>query len=110
CGQGYTLWQGGGAVIADSPADRNGWSGKIMLGKNSQVEAGVKLEGDIIIGDNVRIGRGSQLKNTIIWDNTVIGANAQLVDCVIAEGYRVESGARYNGQVLVEGATPVACS
>ena len=84
--------------------------GKIILGKGSEILAGVHIEGNVAIGENTKIGpncyiRGSttignncrvgqavELKNSVIGDNSKIPHLSYIGDSVIGNGCNLGAG------------------
>ncbi|MGK7945856.1 MAG: mannose-1-phosphate guanylyltransferase, partial [Microcystaceae cyanobacterium] len=63
--------------------------------------AGTIIEGGTVIGDNVTIGAGAELKRPIIWNGARIGDEAYLAACVIARGTRVDRRAQILEGVVI---------
>lgn len=82
--------------------------GTLMLGKRSRIGAGVKIKGNVIIGDNCRIERNAFLEDTIVWSNSVIEENASLRHCIVGSGCVVESGSRHHQVTAVKWPPQVA--
>lgn len=51
----------------------------------------VEFIGNSTIGGNVKIGKGTIIENCIIWDNVDIGSGLRLSDSIIPSGCRVET-------------------
>jgi mannose-1-phosphate guanylyltransferase len=65
-----------------------------FLGKGTMLEEGVACKGGVCLGREVWVGRGSQLKNTVVWDKAQIGPGLTLENCVVGQGARVHESAR----------------
>jgi len=65
-----------------------------FLGEGTLVEDEVACDGSVCLGREVRVGRGTRLKNTVAWDQAQIGPGLTLENCVVGRGARVHSGAR----------------
>ena len=65
-----------------------------FIGAGTVLEEGVACRGSVCLGQQVRVGRESQLKNTVIWDKAQIGPGLTLENCVVGRGARVQSAAR----------------
>ena len=77
--------------------------GKVVLGENVKLGKGTKLS-NCVIGDNVTIEENSKIRNTVIWEKVIIGKNASLDNCVICNnniiGKNIQAKA---GLILAEG-------
>ena len=62
-----------------------------ILGNNLLLESKVKLLGDVIICNNVMVGRGTTLKRCIVLDNTYIGSHMELVDKIVCGSCVIDS-------------------
>lgn len=77
--------------------------GTVILGKNVQLEKGVKLH-NVVIGDNVIIGENAKIRNTVIWNDVAIGQNAHLDGCVICNNNLIKKNVTAKaGMILAEG-------
>jgi len=81
-----------GATLAD-PA-RVDVRGKVEQGNDIWIDVNVVFEGDVYIGNNVRIESNCVIRNSRIGDGTVIKANSVLEDAVLAENCDVGPFAR----------------
>lgn len=64
------------------------------LGQDIEIDINVILEGKNSIGNNVKIGANTNIKNSIIGDNVEILANCVIEDAVIGQGSRIGPYAR----------------
>lgn len=62
---------------------------KCIVGEASEVYGKVY---NSVIGCNVRIGKGTVVRDSIIMDNTVIGDNCDITKAIIAESVRIDNG------------------
>ncbi len=53
------------------------------FGSNSKVDKSARLCGTVILGDNVIIGKGARVSDSIIFDSTYIGANLDCHNAII---------------------------
>ena len=70
--------------IRDSAPTKYGSNAKVV---NSMIADGCTIEGEVensIIFRNVKVARGTKVKNSIIMQNTVLGENCSL-NCIIAD-------------------------
>jgi mannose-1-phosphate guanylyltransferase len=65
-----------------------------FCGAGTVLEEGVVCGGGVCLGREVRVGQGSQLKNTVVWDKAQIGPGLTLENCVVGQGAQVTSSAR----------------
>ncbi|WP_426879271.1 bifunctional UDP-N-acetylglucosamine diphosphorylase/glucosamine-1-phosphate N-acetyltransferase GlmU [Glaesserella parasuis] len=81
-----------GVTIIDP--DRFDLRGTVTHGKDVVIDVNVILEGSIQLGNNVKIGAGSVLKNVVLGDNVEIKPYSVLEDSVIGESADVGPFAR----------------
>ena len=108
-GEDSNVWPG--AVI-------RGDFGKIIIGKDSSVEDNCVIHsgsptspiGDVIIGDNVRIGHGAVIHSRSIGNNVLIGINAVILHdveigdlCIIGASCLVPPGMKIPNRSFVAG-------
>jgi mannose-1-phosphate guanylyltransferase len=63
--------------------------GKIILGKNSAIEKGVKILGPVYVGDDVYVSAGSVIDNSCIYNNVFIDRDVEVKDSIILDGSKV---------------------
>ena len=80
------LWVGENTVI-DSTAILKP---PLLIGNDCRIGPNTLLDSGTVIGDNVTIGIGADLKRAIIGHGTIIGDETMLAGCVISRGCRVE--------------------
>lgn len=89
----------------------------VWVGHGTQIDASVKLEAPVMIGENCRIGRETvisphttigdnvviqekaSLKQPVIWSNVYVGSKAELRACVVCNNSTI-----HNSAELLEGA------
>ncbi|BFM18682.1 bifunctional UDP-N-acetylglucosamine diphosphorylase/glucosamine-1-phosphate N-acetyltransferase GlmU [Maricurvus nonylphenolicus] len=59
--------------------------GSLSAGSDVEIDINCVFEGDVKLGDNVKIGPNCVITNSRIGDNTVIKANSVLEDAVVAD-------------------------
>lgn len=64
------------------------------LGRDIEIDINVIFEGKNSIGNNVKIGANTSIKNSVIGDNVEILANCIIEDAVIGQGSRIGPFAR----------------
>lgn len=65
-----------------------------LVGQGTRLEAGVTCAGGVCLGNQVSVGQGTWLKNTVVWDEAWIGPGLTLENCVVGRGARVTVSAR----------------
>ncbi len=66
----------------------------VIIGDHCRIQAQATIDAHTIIGDNVTIANGANLKRAIIWNGAIISEEAQLRACVIGRGARIGKSAR----------------
>ncbi|WP_319558282.1 bifunctional UDP-N-acetylglucosamine diphosphorylase/glucosamine-1-phosphate N-acetyltransferase GlmU [Thiomicrorhabdus sp.] len=72
-----------GVTLID--ASRIDIRGSVQAGQDVQIDVNVIFEGEVVLGDNVRIGANCILKNVSIAANSEIHPFSHLEECVIGE-------------------------
>ncbi|WP_459989771.1 bifunctional UDP-N-acetylglucosamine diphosphorylase/glucosamine-1-phosphate N-acetyltransferase GlmU [Methylosoma difficile] len=72
-----------------------------QLGQDIEIDINVILEGQISIGNNVKIGANSQIKNSVIGDHVEILANCVIEDAVVGQGSRIGPFARLRPETVL---------
>ncbi|MBU1667323.1 NTP transferase domain-containing protein [bacterium] len=77
--------------------------GTVVLGKNVVLENGVNLK-NVVIGDNVIIGQDSKIRNSVMWNDVHIDRNVMLDGCVICNNNQIGKNVTVKaGMILAEG-------
>jgi mannose-1-phosphate guanylyltransferase len=136
--EGDFYWSDIGTLEAYRAAQRDALSGKVRLkipgarrseglwiDRGAQLHPTVTLQGRVVLGCDVVIGRestligdttvgsdcwvrpGAIIKRSILLPGCSIGEEAHLEDCIVGPGYDVRAGERIRGVTLVLGATKV---
>lgn len=81
-----------GVTLAD-PA-RVDIRGEVEVGPDSSLDVNVVLEGQVVLGSNVRVGPNCVIRNSRIGDGCVIEANSHIDGAVVAEACQIGPFAR----------------
>jgi NDP-sugar pyrophosphorylase family protein len=73
----------------------------LMTGKNCQIGANAKLSGHVVMGDNCVVEEGASLTNCLVWANSKIGKGSQLQNTVVAGNTVVEPNSNHDRVALV---------
>lgn len=65
-----------------------------LIGEGTILEEGVTCAGGVCLGREVRVGRGTRLKNLVAWDGARIGPGLVVENCLIGPGARVTASVR----------------
>ena len=107
-------------ATADVLARRVGLRGARVSGvpPDAKLAAGVAIEGDVYIGNRVRVGTGTRIlgpsvigdgaligndvviDRSILWDDVVVGNGARLEGAIVGMDYEVDPNARINGEIV----------
>jgi NDP-sugar pyrophosphorylase family protein len=68
--------------------------GKVWIGANAEIAEGARIIGPSVIGTRAVIGRAATIHGSILWDDVRIGEGAVLLDTIVGNGYEVTAGAR----------------
>lgn len=91
-------------VMLKDPA-RFDLRGNLRCGRDVEIDTNVIIEGDVTLGDRVKIGSGCVLKNCVIGDNCEISPYSVLENAELAASCTVGPFARLRpGATLAEGA------
>ncbi len=77
-----------------APPQYIGETGKVT---NSIIALGCEIYGKVensVLSNNVKVGKGAVIKDSIIFSNSVIGENAEIIGSIIDEGVTVLKGAK----------------
>jgi NDP-sugar pyrophosphorylase family protein len=97
-------------------------NGKFWLGKDTHPDASVKFVGASIVGEKVKLGKETEIKDytvigdhvsvgekcvldrAIVWKGTKVGKHVQLMDCILGANCRIEDEVIVeHGVVLADG-------
>jgi mannose-1-phosphate guanylyltransferase len=79
--------------------------GRMVLGCDVVIGRGATLIGDTIVGSDCWVRPGATIKRSILLPGSSVGERAHLEDCIVGHGYNVRAGERIRGVTLVPGAT-----
>ncbi len=84
------VWMGEGAEVhPDAVID-----GPAVVGDNARVGAGVRLGEYAVLGANVKVRDGAEVRRSIVHDNAYLGEGVRLAGAVIGRACDVRRGAR----------------
>ena len=77
--------------------------GNVVIGENVNIGKGVKLN-NVVVGNNVSIGENSSIRNTVFWEDISIGKNVKLDNCIICNDNIIEKNVTAKvGLILAQG-------
>ena len=75
--------------------------GKIWLGKDVRIDPTVKFAGPSIMGEKVRLAKGTEIKDyAVLADNVFVGENSILDRVIVWKGTRIGSRARLSDCII----------
>ena len=84
-----------GRVHVELPGQCRAYEGAEVWGETgAALGTDVRADGRVLLGRNVRVGRGSVLQNVVIGEDAQVGEGVELRNAVLWEGCRVGDGAR----------------
>jgi bifunctional UDP-N-acetylglucosamine pyrophosphorylase/glucosamine-1-phosphate N-acetyltransferase len=95
-----------GATLRD-PARFDLRGNIVELGQDVEIDINVVLEGDNKIGNNVKIGANTSIKNTIIGDHVEILSNCVIENTVIGQHSRIGPFARLRPETVLSSDTHI---
>jgi len=100
-GQAEMLLEQGVTLMDPSRFDLRG--NITQLGQDIEIDVNVVLEGQLDLGNNVKIGANTHIKNAVIGDNVEIFANCVIENAVVGANSRIGPFARLRpGTVLAK--------
>ncbi|MEO5930925.1 MAG: sugar phosphate nucleotidyltransferase [Candidatus Kapaibacterium sp.] len=86
-----------GVVKLEIPGKRRG---QVYMGEGTFIADDVQFEGTVVLGDNVKIGRGAMLADTVIGDGALVESGAAIRNSVIWPHTRIGKGAHITDDVI----------
>lgn len=75
--------------------------GPVLIGANSQLSAGAKVEPYSLLGNGCLVQKGASIKRSVLWNNVYVGAGASLRGAVVCSRVQVQAKAGiYEGAVV----------
>jgi len=74
---------------------------KVWLGEGTHPDATVKILGPCLLGNNVRLGRNTEIRDyVVLGDNVIVDEGSTLDRCVVWEGCKIGKGVHFVDCVL----------
>lgn len=86
-----------GVVKLEIPGKRRG---QTFIGDGTFIADDVQFEGHVVLGDNVTVGRGAIVANSVIGDGCLIEAGAEIRNSVVWQRTRIGRGAHLTDDVV----------
>ncbi|WP_039764059.1 sugar phosphate nucleotidyltransferase [Caldicellulosiruptor sp. F32] len=90
-------WIGNNCNISNSVK----FMGKVFVGCECEIEDDVEIGEFTVIGDGVKIEKGTKLERAIVWNGSYIGKNCELKGCVICNKSVLKDYVRVNEKAVV---------
>ena len=74
--------------------------GDVRVGSRARLGEGARVIGPAVIGDDVIVGAGAVVENSIVWDRARIGSGARVVDSIVGIDYEIAPGALVEGAIV----------
>lgn len=74
---------------------------KVFIGKDCEIEDDVEIGEFCVIGDCVKIAKGSKLERTIIWSGSFVGKNCELKGCIVCSKSILKDYVRVSEKAVV---------
>ncbi len=81
--------------------------GRLITGRNCEIDASAVIDGFAVLGDNVKIGRASKLSRSIIYSNSSIGDSCVVSEAIVGEGVSVDSSVTLDEGVVIGDRTTI---
>lgn len=94
---GSDLWLGKNSEIESGVT----LDGALMIGEGSMIETGTAVSGCVVVGDNCIIEKGATIENSVIWSNSRVESGAVIRNSVLGFNSYVEKNARHEEVSLV---------
>jgi mannose-1-phosphate guanylyltransferase len=75
--------------------------GRMMIGRDVVIGRGATLIGDTTVGSGCWVRSGATIKRSILLPGSFVGEGAHLEDCVVGHGYHVRPRERIRGGALM---------
>ncbi len=72
-----------------------------LLGARAEVAEGARVGSLVVLGENVRVGRGSTVERSVILDGARIGDGCEIRDCIVAAGVQVGNRTKLTGGAVI---------
>ncbi|QGU00853.1 Mannose-1-phosphate guanylyltransferase / Phosphomannomutase [Candidatus Syntrophocurvum alkaliphilum] len=77
---------------------------KVLIDDSVEMGKNINFRGNVVIGENCKIGDNSSINNSVIWANTVVGEKSVLNNCVIGDNCNIGKQVIINqGAVVASG-------
>jgi len=74
--------------------------GDVRIGSRARLGEGARVVGPAVVGDDVTVGAGATVENSIVWDRARIGAGARVVGSIVGIDYEIAPGALVEGAIV----------
>src|SRR6267378_4769653 len=73
----------------------------VFIGRGASIGAKSALLGGVVIGKQVKIGKGCSLRSTLVWDGARIGDGSRLSECIVTSGVFVPAGVSLTNKIFL---------
>jgi mannose-1-phosphate guanylyltransferase len=96
-------------LLRDQPGSVRAWRGSATFADigtladyyDTSIALGGRGRPSAFSGQQCETAPSARLTDSILWDHVIIEADAEVNGCVLADGVRIPSGGRFDGQVVV---------
>lgn len=92
------VWLGPGSELSPGAVV----TGCALIGEQSRVEAGARLEGPVVIGAGCHVGSGAVIRSSVLWSRVRVGAGARIDRSAITDECSVPARAHVRASVVMD--------
>jgi len=75
--------------------DVNNFKPPIIIGENTEISRGVKLEGPLVLGKELFVEENAFLKKSVVLSNTYVGKDVEIKNSVVNQNYHLSVDANF---------------
>ncbi|MCW5824329.1 MAG: NDP-sugar synthase [Cyanobacteria bacterium TGS_CYA1] len=103
---GSVIWIEPGAELSESVEIKSG--SRILIGAGSDVSAGAKLAGVVVLGSRCHVEKGACIENAVLWSDCIVKADEVVKDCILGKDCVAEVCSKPREVAAVAGGSPRA--
>ncbi|HHY46193.1 MAG TPA: NDP-sugar synthase [Firmicutes bacterium] len=74
--------------------------GPVFIGEGCTIRSGATIGPRVVLGPHVRVGRGSIIRDSVIWAGAQIGSNAFMEECIVGFNTVIEDSRKAKAELI----------